>query len=67
MLEPLDPPELVELPERGGGADRVGWDCGTYVGIDGMLDVVPPPDVDDPELGGGGGGASLVVVVRGMA
>lgn len=63
----LEPPEL-EPPldggdERGGGADRTGWDCGMEeVGASRTVD--PPPAVEDPELGGG---ASLEVVVRGMA
>jgi len=63
----LEPPEL-EPPldggeERGGGAERTGWDWGIEeVGASRAVD--PPPAVDEPELGGG---VSLDVVVRGMA
>ena len=69
-LEP-DPPELDDELEpdpleplvRGGGADRVGLDCGGGDG-GGIPGCGSPAGMLDPVLVGG---ASLVVVVRGIA
>lgn len=57
---------MLEPPLRGGGAERVGCDCGGGGDGIGALDVVEPllDEPDEPELDGGD---EVVGGVRGIA